>query len=146
MGPFIDALSTGVNGEIQTALSPLQSEIDRLTGIVTELQTQVTVLGGLVQDIASRSVGPDVATTPPPAVTPPTVPGSGTGAVGPTGIIPNSGPDEFSPVGPITPLSGSPTPPSSPPDTPGEFVVGPFPWLWNPIIQQWVNTFDTPNT
>jgi hypothetical protein len=148
LNPFIDALSTGVNEEIQTALSPLQSEVDRLTGIVTELQTQVTTLGGLVQDIAERPTGPDAAGTPPPppTTTPSTVPGSGTGAVGPTGVIPNAGPDEFSPVGPITPLAGSPTPPSSPPDTPDEFVVGPFPWLWNPIIQQWVNTFATPNT
>jgi hypothetical protein len=160
MPPFIDALSAGVNEEIQAAIQPFQAQIAELQGTVAALQQEVIALGGAVSglsgqidEIGSRQPPPEVTSeptptpqpTPEPTTTPATVPGSGTGAVGPTGIIPNVGDDDLSPVGPITVSipGASVTPPDSPPDDPTQFTVGPFPWVWNPDLQRWVNTFIT---
>jgi hypothetical protein len=57
LGPFIDALSIGVNEEIQTAVQPLTNQINQLSGTVSQLEQQVVELGGTVSELGATVSG-----------------------------------------------------------------------------------------
>jgi hypothetical protein len=57
LGPFIDALSIGVNEEIQTAVQPLTNQINQLSGTVSQLEQQVVELGGTISELGATVSG-----------------------------------------------------------------------------------------